>query len=32
MDTQGLSIQTHFATVTDPRKAWNQDHRCRTSW
>jgi predicted transposase YbfD/YdcC len=27
MDTPGLSIQTHFATVTDPRKAWNQDHR-----
>ncbi len=27
MDTQGLSIQTHFANVTDPRKAWNQDHR-----
>jgi hypothetical protein len=27
MDTQGLSMQTHFATVTDPRKAWNQDHR-----
>jgi predicted transposase YbfD/YdcC len=27
MDEQELSIQAHFADVTDPRKAWNQDHR-----
>lgn len=27
MDEQELSIHTHFADVTDPRKAWNQDHR-----
>lgn len=27
MDEQGLSIQAHFADVTDPRKASPQDHR-----
>jgi predicted transposase YbfD/YdcC len=27
IDEQELGIQAHFADVTDPRKAWNQDHR-----
>jgi predicted transposase YbfD/YdcC len=27
MEIEGLSIQAHFADVSDPRKAWNQDHR-----
>jgi hypothetical protein len=27
METNGLSIQAHFAEVRDPRQAWNQDHR-----